>query len=272
MARRYALGFVGGGNMAEGILAGVLGAKVYEPDGIVAADPLPERREVLAERYGVAIAEDGRDVMASCETIILAVKPQVFAELAGALGAVLEPDQLVVSIMAGWSTAATGEALGGGAIRIVRVMPNLPMRVGAGVAGIFGGTHASDEDVAVVRGIFNAAGQSVVLSDEALMDAVTAVSGSGPAYFYLFTEAIVAGGVAAGLDERQALQLAENTCLGAARTMLETGIDPAELRRQVTSPGGTTHAALESMRVAGVPEAIRQGVLAAAKRSRELGQ
>jgi len=151
-------------------------------------------------------------------------------------------------------------------------MPNLPIRVGAGVAGIYGGGDATETDVATVQKIFDAAGQSVVLDDEGLMDAVTAVSGSGPAYYYYFTEAIVAGGVAAGLSPDQALRLAENTALGAARMMLETGIDPAELRRQVTSPGGTTQAALESMEAAGVPEALKQAVLAAAGRSKELGK
>ncbi len=272
MPRPYALGFVGAGNMAEGIVAGVLDAGVYEPGAIVAADPAAARRDLFAERFGVATTDDGLQVVGSADVIVLAVKPQVFGEVATVLAVGLSGDPLVLSIMAGWSSGAVAEALGGGSIRVVRVMPNLPICVGAGVAGICAGASATSEDVATVERIFNAAGQSVVLDDEGLMDAVTAVSGSGPAYFYYFTEAIVAGGIEAGLEPGQALALAQNTCLGAARMMLETGIDPAELRRQVTSPGGTTQAAIESMTGAGVPEAIKQAVLAAAKRSKELGK
>jgi len=272
MARPYALGFVGAGNMAEGIVAGVLGAGVYTPDRIIVADPAPERRQLFEARFGVTAIDNSRKAVASADTVVLAIKPQVFGELASDLVAGLRSDQLIISIMAGWSSGAVAEALGGGGGRVVRGMPNLPIRVGAGVAGIYGGGDATETDVATVQKIFDAAGQSVVLDDEGLMDAVTAVSGSGPAYYYYFTEAIVAGGVAAGLSPDQALRLAENTALGAARMMLETGIDPAELRRQVTSPGGTTQAALESMEAAGVPEALKQAVLAAAGRSKELGK
>lgn len=272
MSRPYALGFIGAGNMAEGIVAGVLGAGLYDSDEIIAADPSSERRRLFVERFAVTAIDDGRKAVASSDVVVLAIKPQVFGDIASHLTVGLRSDQLVVSIMAGWSTSGVSAALGGGDLRVVRVMPNLPIRVGAGVAGIFGGAGATEEDVVTVGKIFDAAGQSIVLADEGLMDAVTAVSGSGPAYFYLFTEAIVAGGVAAGLDAPQALALAENTCLGAARTMLETGIDPAELRGAVTSKGGTTQAAIESMTEAGVPQAIEQGVLAAAKRSKELGK
>lgn len=272
MARPYALGFVGAGNMAEGIVGGVLSAGVCEADAVIVADLAEERRTLFTERFGVDAIEDARKVVASADTVVVAVKPQVFADLATDLAAALRSDQLVVSIMAGWSTSAVADALGDGSIRVVRAMPNLPIRVGAGVAGIYGGADATDEDVAAVKRIFDAAGQSVVLQDESLMDAVTAVSGSGPAYFYYFTEAVIAGGIEAGLDPEQASALAQNTCLGAARMMLETGIDPAELRRQVTSKGGTTQEALESMEMAGVADAIRLAVMAAAERSKELGQ
>ncbi len=151
-------------------------------------------------------------------------------------------------------------------------MPNLPIRVGAGVTGVCKGVHATDDDLAFARRLFDAGGQTVVLDDEALMHAVTAVSGSGPAYFYYLVEAMVAGGVGAGLAAEDALTLAENTCLGAARMMLETREPPQELRRKVTSPGGTTQAAIEAMDTAGVPEAVRSAVLAAAERSKQLGQ
>jgi len=151
-------------------------------------------------------------------------------------------------------------------------MPNLPIRVGAGMAGICKGAGASEQDVADVQAIFNAGGGSVVIDDESLMDAVTAISGSGPAYFYYFVEAMVEGGKACGLSEADALELAKYTCLGAGRMMIETGEPPADLRAKVTSKGGTTQAALESMARAGVDRAIRDAVLAAFHRGRELGQ
>jgi pyrroline-5-carboxylate reductase len=272
MAKRYALGLIGAGNMAEGIVAGVLESKVYRSDQIIAADPVPERRTAFRERFGVATTDDAQEPVYSADVVVLAVKPQVFAELARVLGSVVSTEQLVITIMAGWSAAAVAKALGSAPVRVVRVMPNLPIRVGAGVAAIYGGASATAADVDLARRMFDAAGQSIVLQDESLMDAVTAVSGSGPAYYYYLTEAIVAGGVTAGLSSDQALRLAANTCLGAARMMLETGLDPAELRRQVTSKGGTTQAAIESMNAAGVAEAVRQAVLAAAKRSKELGK
>lgn len=156
-------------------------------------------------------------------------------------------------------------------VRVVRVMPNLPIKVGAGMAGLCRGVHATDADVADVQAIFNAGGSSVVVNDEALLDAVTAVSGSGPAYFYFFVEAMVAGGKACGLSEQEALALAENTCLGAARMMLEMGESPADLRAKVTSKGGTTQAALDAMRQAGVDKAICNAVQAAFRRAKELG-
>jgi pyrroline-5-carboxylate reductase len=150
-------------------------------------------------------------------------------------------------------------------------MPNLPVRVGAGIAGVCGGRFATADDVKRARQLLDAGGSTVLIKDEALIDAVTAVSGSGPAYFYYFVDAIVEGGVASGLDEADALKLAEFTCLGAARMMLETGEAPADLRQKVTSKGGTTQAALEHMERAGVKNAISQAVQAAFRRGRELG-
>jgi len=258
--------------MAEGIVAGLLNSGRCAADRIIVSDPLPERRALFDRRFGVSTTEDNREAVRQADTLVLAVKPQTFGDLASELGACLRDDQLIVSIMAGWSSKSVAEALGGGTIRVVRVMPNLPIRVGTGVAGICAGDHATPDDVVRVKGIFDAAGQSVVIEREDLMDAVTAVSGSGPAYFYYVTEAIIAGGVAAGLDREQAVQLAKNTCLGAARMMVETGFEPAELRRQVTSRGGTTQAAIEMMDWAGVSEAIRLAVQVAARRSKELGK
>jgi pyrroline-5-carboxylate reductase len=287
MAFRYALACLGAGNMAEGIVAAVVGKGLYPREAILVSDPVEARRELFAQRFGVVTTTDNRQLVAESQRIMLSVKPQGFAEVAASVADVVTGEQLFISIMAGKSTASIAAALTaattahedagtsrdreGAVVRVVRVMPNLPIRVGAGMAGICKGAGASEQDVADVQAIFNAGGGSVVIDDESLMDAVTAISGSGPAYFYYFVEAMFEGGKACGLSEQDALELAKFTCLGAGRMMIETGEPPAELRAKVTSKGGTTQAALESMARAGVDRAIRDAVLAAFRRGRELG-
>lgn len=271
MAFQYELACLGAGNMAEGIVAAVVEKGVYPPQAIIVSDPVAERRELFAARFGVATTTDNREAVAHSRRVILAVKPQGFDEVANNIAGAITADHLLISIMAGKSTAKVAAAFPGVSARVVRVMPNLPIRVGAGMAGICRGLAARLQDVADVQAIFNAGGGTVVVDNEKLMDAVTAVSGSGPAYFYLFVEAMVEGGKACGLKEADALELAKYTCLGAARMMLETGEPPAELRAKVTSKGGTTQAALDSMRQAGIDRIIREAVVAAFRRGQELG-
>lgn len=271
MAHQFELGFLGAGNMAEGIVAAVIGKQIHPPEQLIVADPLPARREFFQRRFGVTATGDNRRVMAECRRIVLAVKPQGFEAVAAGICDLLRENLLLISIMAGIGTQRIAAAFPGVRARIVRVMPNLAIKVGAGMAGLYAGAHATDRDLAEVRMIFDAGGVTLVLSDESLMDALTAVSGSGLAYFYAFVEAMVAGGVSCGLSESDALKLAEQACLGAARMMIETGEPPAELRRKVTSKGGTTYAALEYMERAGVPKAIHDAVRAAFARARELG-
>ncbi len=280
MSFQYELACIGAGNMAEGIVAAVIEKGIYPREAIIVSDPVEDRRQFFTERFRVAVTTDNRQLVRTSRRVILAVKPQMFDGVAAELAEAVTADHLLISIMAGKSTAKVASAFAGGTqaggdsrrrLRVVRVMPNLPIRVGAGMAGISAGEHATPADVADVQKIFNAGGSSVVVADESLMDAVTAVSGSGPAYFYYFVEAMVQGGVACGLSETEALALAEYTCLGAARMMLETGEPPADLRAKVTSKGGTTFAALESMRSAGVDQAIQDAVRAAFNRGRELG-
>jgi pyrroline-5-carboxylate reductase len=202
---------------------------------------------------------------------MLAIKPQMFAEVAGAFADQVTDDHVFISILAGMGTKKIEAAFPNVKARVVRVMPNLPIRVGAGVAGLCAGQYATADDVAAAQKLMNAGGSSVIVDDEVLMDAVTAVSGSGPAYFYYFVEQIVAGGVACGLKEEDAMELATYTCLGAAKMMLESDDPPAELRRRVTSKGGTTQAALEHMASVKVDEGIRNAIKAAFKRGQELG-
>jgi len=272
MARQYDFGFIGAGNMTEGILAAAVKDRLFQGSEIMIFDPVEERRKLCRERFGTAVARDNAELVSASQRIVLAVKPQTFAEAIAPVASLVGRDQVIVSIMAGVSTKRIEAAFAHISPRVVRVMPNLPIRVGAGMAGICAGQYATNSDLADVQTLFGAGGGTVVVQDEVLIDAVTAVSGSGPAYFYYFVEAMVAGGVACGLSEQEALKLAENTCLGAARMMLETGEPPAELRRKVTSKGGTTQAALEHMQAAGVDKAIREAVQAAFNRARELAK
>jgi len=266
----YNLGIIGAGNMAEGIVAAVVAKGLYPAGQIIVSDPVADRRQLFAERFGTVVTEDNRRLVAQARRVLFAVKPQNFEQVAGGLADAVSGDHLLISIMAGVSTGRIAAAFPHVKARVVRVMPNLPIRVGAGIAGVFRGEHATDTDLAEVRAMLDAGGSTVVVTDESLIDAVTAVSGSGPAYFY-FVEAMVAGGVACGLTEADALKLAEHTCLGAARMMLETGEPPAELRRKVTSKGGTTQAALEHMAACTVGDAIRDAVRKAFERAQELG-
>jgi pyrroline-5-carboxylate reductase len=272
MGHQYDLGFIGAGNMAEAIIAAIAGRKLYAPERIIVSDPVPDRRDLASREFGVTAVADSRQVVAESQRIVWAVKPQNFPDVAGGLADAVREDHLQISIMAGLSTKRVAAACPAIKARVVRVMPNLPLRVGAGMAGLCRGEHAGDQDLAETRAIFEAGGGVVVVDDESLIDAVTAMAGSGPAYFYCFVEAMVAGGVECGLSEADALKLAEHTCLGAARMMLETGETPAELRRKVTSKGGTTQAALEHMRLSGVDKGIREAVRAAFMRARKLGQ
>ncbi len=262
---------LGAGNMAEGILACALDRKVLKADQVRAADPVPERRDLFASKFGVHVTPDNAEAARGANVVLLSVKPQTFHADAPALAQAIAKDCCVISIMAGIPTATIEQKLGGAA-RVIRVMPNLPIRLAAGVAGLCKGKYATDQDMAFAMQLFEAGGKAVALDDEDLIDAVTAVSGSGPAYFYYFVEAMTEAGVGLGLSREQALALAEYTCLGAGRMMVETGEDPAVLRQKVASKGGTTLAALEVMQTADVKGKIQAAVRRAFERARELGR
>jgi pyrroline-5-carboxylate reductase len=272
MTTQYEIGVIGAGNAAEGIVHGILRKSVLFDDRLVAADPSEQRRKLFADRFNIAVTDDNRDVVANSFIVILAVKPQIWKEVVAGFADLIRPDHLIVSIMAGVSTASIEETIPGVEARVVRVMPNLPIHVGAGMAGVHAGRYARESDRLHAQRVFEAGGRSLVFADEAQMDAVTAVSGTGPAYFYYFVEALTEAGVRMGLPEQQAALMAKHACYGAARMMLESGEPPAELREKVTSPGGTTQAAMESMRDSRVYERIIEAVMAAQQRSHLLGE
>lgn len=268
----YEIGVLGSGNAAEGIVHGILRSTVLFNDRIIAADPVEARRDLFSNRFDIAVTHDNRHVVSNSSILILAVKPQQFVDVIHGFADLVTPEHLIVSIMAGVSTATLEGMFPDRDIRVVRAMPNLPIHVGAGMAGVCRGRYATEADLLRAQRIFEAGGRSIVIDDESRMDAVTALSGSGPAYFYYFVEALTVAGEHAGLTPQQADILAKQTCLGAARMMIEAGESPSTLRKKVTSPGGTTQAAIESMTADRVFEHIGAAVAAACDRSRELGQ
>jgi pyrroline-5-carboxylate reductase len=268
MKNKEKIGFVGGGNMAEAILKGILAADVSVTDVIV-GEPVAERRDFLAATYGVTVTADNAQVVRSSDVIVLATKPQMVGEVVSAFADNFTADNLLISILAGTSTTKL-EALLGQAAKVVRVMPNTPALIGCGAAALCPGQYAGAAELETAREIFAAVG-SVAIVNESQMDAVTAVSGSGPAYVFTVIEAMTAGGVAEGLDRETALALAIRTVEGSARLVAESGEEPAELRRKVCSPGGTTIAAIETLDAGGFGDTLVAGVRRAAERSRELG-
>jgi pyrroline-5-carboxylate reductase len=266
----YEFGVIGGGNMGEPIVAAAINGGAVAVDKIVVAEPHAKRREQLARELGVACVNDNI-IAASCPKVLLAVKPQIMgAVLDAEVAKIITDSTLVISIAAGITTACLDTHLGGKG-RIVRVMPNTPMMVGAGASAVCRGPRATDEDVEWTKKLFAAGGLVVEVPTESLIDAVVAVSGSGPAYFFYLIEAMVEAGVAEGLDAQTATQLAVQTCAGAAKLQMETKLSPTELRQRVTSPGGTTQQAIETLDADNVKESLVKAFRACAQRSRELG-
>jgi pyrroline-5-carboxylate reductase len=264
------LGFIGGGNMAEAIVQGVL-ATGQKPDRVIVAEPVAQRRAYLSKRFRVCVTSDNAEAARTSETLVLAVKPQVIDDVLAELAALITPAQLVISIAAGVPLARLRKPLGA-TNRVIRVMPNTPCLLGRGASVVCGGNTAQSSDLRAVKSLFETVGKAFVLNDERLLDAVTGLSGSGPAYVYAFAEALIAGGVRAGLEERLASELVLETVAGAAEMMLKSGRSPAELRQAVTSPRGTTQAGLEELGRRGFGRTVGAAVLAATRRSRQLGR
>lgn len=261
--------FVGAGNMAEALVKGVLRAGLALPSHVTVTDVQEDRRRCFIESFGVQARASNREAASGADILVLAVKPQqmkdVMAEIRGAL-----PDgALVISIAAGLTTATLEEGLGG--VRVVRVMPNTPALVGAGVSALCPGAHAAAEDVGLAKSLFSAVGTTVEVT-EGHMDAVTAVSGSGPAYVFYIMEAMLAAAARMGLPEDVAKQLVFGTIGGASRLVTESGLPPAELRARVTSKGGTTAAALDVMQRRELAGAVIDAMLAAQRRAQELSR
>jgi pyrroline-5-carboxylate reductase len=256
--------------MAAALIKGLLHGKVVPADCIVASDVKGERLEQLHASHGIRTTTDNHALLRESDVVVLAVKPQVIDRVLTEVGADVRPDQLVVSVAAGVPIEALEGRLPRGS-HVVRAMPNTPATVQAGATAIAGGSHAHEGDLSIARELFEAVGRVVVL-DESLLDAVTGLSGSGPAYVMLIIEALADGGVKVGLHRDTALLLAAQTVFGSARLLLETGEHPGRLKDMVTSPGGTAIAGLHTLESGGLRRTLIDAVEAATKRAGELGE
>ena len=259
---------LGAGKIGESLLAGLLSSGWREPSEIVATGRREERIRELAERHGIQTTMSNAEAVAGAAVVVIAVKPQDFEILLGDVGPAISTEQTVLSVAAAIPTSAIEEHVAAG-VPVVRAMPNAPATVHEGIAGICAGAHAGDRELELAEEVLAHLG-SVVRVAEPYMDAVTAVSGSGPAYFALLAEAMIEAGILLGLSREISTQLVVQTMLGTAKQLRDEGMHPVELREAVTSPGGTTIAAIRVLEMAGVRAAFLNAIQAAMDRGREL--
>ena len=270
MLQAKRISVIGAGNMAEALVKGLVGSGKVRPDDLCVSARRPERAAQLAQRYGTRSTSDNAGCVAGAEIVIVAVKPQVLGSVLARDASRIPASALIVSVAAGVTTMAIESHLGRPP-RIIRAMPNTAAMVGCSATAISKGEHATDADLASARAIFEAVGKVVVV-DEVHLDAVTGLSGSGPAYIFLIIEALADAGVKVGLSREVALTLAAQTLLGSAHMLLETGIHPGQLKDQVTSPGGTAIAGLHTLEAGGLRTTLIDAVETATRRAKELGQ
>ncbi len=260
---------IGAGNMGSALVAGMVQSGLLPPDRITAVDVVEDLVQRLKTEFGINSSGEAGTVVGGHDVIVLAVKPQVWQSVVEAFSALLAPTQLVISIMAGVHTSAIEGAFTA-KVPVIRVMPNILAQVRAAISALCRGRNATEEHLCVAREVIGSVGETVEVREEQ-MDAVTGLSGSGPAYVYEMIDALAEGGVKAGLTQEIALKLAIQTVFGSAKMVLESGKDPIELRDRVTSPGGTTLAGLQAMGQGGFRSAVIEAVEAATRRSKELG-
>lgn len=270
MLREKRIAFVGAGNMAEALIKGLIASGAVPAGSISASDRHAEKLAKVAQKHGITVSASNTTAVAGADIVVLAVKPQVLPGVLDGLRDSIAPAALVISVAAGVTTA-TIEAHLAPETRVVRSMPNTAAMVSRSATAISPGKHATDDDLAVGRAVFEAVGRVVVV-DEVHLDAVTGLSGSGPAYVFLIMEALSDAGVKVGLSRDVAQELAAQTLLGAAHMLLETGEHPGRLKDQVTSPGGTAIAGLHTLEAGGLRTTLINAVESATKRAKELGE
>jgi pyrroline-5-carboxylate reductase len=272
MSDNLRIGFLGAGKMATALAQGWLNAGLVRSDCLRASDPVPEARTAFAQATGGQVMTNNREVVAASDIAVLAVKPQQMADVLGEIGPAVQTGQpLLISVAAGVAMQSILDRLAVPVCRLVRVMPNTPCLVGASASAFAAGPGTPPEDVRVVDRLFNAVGRAFALPEK-LLDAVTGLSGSGPAFVFVIIEALSDGGVRMGLPRDLATQLAAQTVLGSAKMLLETGLHPGALKDMVASPAGTTIAGLHALERGGLRAALIDAVEAATRRSIELGK
>ena len=263
------IAFIGGGNMGEAMMAAVLGKKLSTPQGISVSDVSETRRQYLRSQYGVLVTENNGEAAAGKDVIVFAIKPQNQAEVMAGLSGQIKPAQLVLSIIAGAKIETISHGLNHNCI--VRAMPNTPARIGEGITAWTATPEVTAPQKRWASSVLGAMGKEIYFDDERYLDMATAVSGSGPAYFFLFVESLVESAVNIGLPREAAGELVLQTMLGSAHLIQKSGKPPAELRRMVTSPGGTTAEALVCFEQGRFSELVEKAVTAAYEKARKLG-
>lgn len=269
MDYRTSIAFIGGGNMAETLAGGIVRARMVTADSIVVADPVPERCVLMGQKHGFTTTGKNTQAAVAGGTVFIAVKPQVIPEVLEEIAPVIKPDQLVISIAAGITLDYLKKSLSG--IPVIRSMPNTPALVGSGATVISPGQNVPVDMTHWAVELFQSVGTCHILPEE-LMNAVTGLSGSGPAYIFRMAEALIEGGMSVGIPAEESAGLVKQTILGAARLMMETEMSPTELREMVTSPGGTTMAGLAALEEGDFGETVVEAVMAATVRAGELGK
>ena len=270
MLKNRQVGLVGTGNMGEALIKGLLHGHVCKPEQIFCSDTRPERLKVVRETYGVKGTSHNIEVVKHSEILILAVKPQIMKQVVSEVAKYLDLSKLIISIAAGVPLDAI-ESCAKKELKLIRVMPNICVSVREGVSAIAGGKHIHKEDLMTAKTIFDSVGKSLFV-EETLLDAVTGLSGSGPAYIFLIIDALADAGVKVGLSRNDALILASQTVLGAAKMLIETGEHPGKLKDLVTSPGGTAIAGLHTLEEGGLRTTLMNAVEVATQRSKTLGE
>ena len=264
------LGFIGCGNMAQAMITGILTQEVVNPNDLIVSNPHKEKVATLKQQFGIMTTTDNKEVARESDILVLSVKPQVYPTVIKEIREEVSTEQIIVTIAAGVSMATT-ERQFGKETKIVRVMPNTPALVGEGMSGLCCNEYVTEEEFDQVHHIFESFGKAEKITEN-LMDAVVGVSGSGPAYVYMFIEAMADAGVTQGLPRKQAYTFAAQTLLGSAKMVLETGKHPGELKDAVCSPAGTTIEAVNVLEKKGMRSAVIEAVTAAAKKNHALGK
>lgn len=265
------IGIIGTGNMGEALISGLISSESSSPSNIYCSDVQEDKLSFLRDKFAIHTTTNNLDVVQNSDIVVFSIKPQIMAQVLRETSPLLDMSKLVISIAAGVPLAAI-ETLLKKDLRLIRVMPNIAVSVGEGASAIAAGDHALAEDIDLAMSIFNSVGKSIFLKENNLLDAITGLSGSGPAYIFMIVDALADAGVKMGLSRQDSLFLSSQTVLGAAKMLMDTGIHPGQLKDSVTSPGGTAIAGLHTLENGGLRTTLINAVETATLRSRELGE